>query len=83
MNCFEKVAQILKNEGIEWISCFPENQIINEAAKVGIRTVAFRHERGAVMAADGYSRVQNRQNFGVVAVQSQAGGDNSMGGIAQ
>ena len=28
MNCFEKVAQILKNEGIEWISCFPENQII-------------------------------------------------------
>ncbi len=83
MNCFEKVAQILKNEGIEWISCFPENQIINEAAKVGIRTVAFRHERGAVMAADGYSRVQNRQNFGVVAVQSQAGAENSMGGIAQ
>ena len=35
--------------------------------------VAFRHERGAVMAADGFSRVSDRQRFGVVAMQSQAG----------
>ncbi len=83
MNGFEQVARILKSEGVDWISCFPENQIINEAAKIGIRTIAFRHERGAVMAADGYSRVKNRKKFGVVAVQSQAGAENSMGGIAQ
>ncbi|MFL2540591.1 MAG: thiamine pyrophosphate-dependent enzyme [Candidatus Latescibacterota bacterium] len=35
------------------------------------------------MAADGYSRVSDRQKFGVVAVQSQAGAENAMGGIAQ
>ncbi|MYE31367.1 MAG: hypothetical protein F4X80_01625, partial [Chloroflexi bacterium] len=38
---------------------------------------------GAIMAADGYSRTSDRQRFGVVAVQSQAGAENSLGGIAQ
>ena len=37
-------------------------------AKEGIRPIAFRHERGAVMAADGYARVSDRQNIGVVAM---------------
>ena len=35
--------------------CFPSNPLISSVAKVGIRPVAFRHERGAIMAADGYS----------------------------
>ena len=35
------------------------------------------------MAADGFSRTSNRQRFGVVAIQSQAGAENAMGGIAQ
>jgi thiamine pyrophosphate-dependent acetolactate synthase large subunit-like protein len=35
------------------------------------------------MAADGFSRTSNRQKFGVVAVQSQAGAENAMGGLAQ
>ncbi|MDG2285775.1 MAG: thiamine pyrophosphate-dependent enzyme, partial [Alphaproteobacteria bacterium] len=41
------------------------------------------HERGAMMAADGYSRISDRQRFGVVAVQSQAGAENIMGGLSQ
>ncbi len=45
--------------------------------------IAFRHERGAVMAADGFSRISDRQRFGVVAVQCQAGAENAMGGLAQ
>ena len=65
------IAQILKQEGVEHLMCFPSNPLISSVAKVGIRPVAFRHERGAIMAADGYSRVSDRQNFGVVAVQSQ------------
>ncbi len=83
MNSFEYIAQILKQEGTQWLPCFLSNPIIEEAAKAGIRPVAFRHERGAVMAADGYSRVSDRKKFGVVAVQAQAGAENAIGGLAQ
>ena len=83
MNGIEYIAQILKQEGVEWMSCFPSNPLISAAARVGIRPVAFRHERGAVMAADGYSRISDRQRFGVAAVQAQAGAENAMGGMAQ
>jgi acetolactate synthase I/II/III large subunit len=83
MNGIDYIAQILKQEGVEWMSCFPSNPLISAAARVGIRPVAFRHERGAVMAADGFSRISDRQKFGVCAVQAQAGAENAMGGIAQ
>jgi acetolactate synthase-1/2/3 large subunit len=49
----------------------------------GIRTIMFRHERGAIMAADGYSRMNDREKFGVVITQGGPGSENSMGGIAQ
>ena len=83
MNGIEYIVQILKEEGVESFPCFPSNPLIEAAAKEGIRPIAFRHERGAVMAADGFSRTSNRERFGVVAVQSQAGAENAMGGIAQ
>ncbi len=83
MNSVEYIAHILKQEGVEWMSCYPSNPLIEAVAKEGIRPVAFRHERGAVMAADGYSRLSDRSRFGVVAVQSQAGAENSVGGLAQ
>jgi thiamine pyrophosphate-dependent acetolactate synthase large subunit-like protein len=83
MNGIDYIAQILKQEGVEWMSCFPSNPLISAAARVGIRPIAFRHERGAIMAADGYSRISDRQRFGVAAVQSQAGAENAMGGLAQ
>ena len=83
MNAFEYIARILKLEGTEWMACFPSNPLIEAVAKEGIRPIAFRHERGAVMAADGFSRVSDRKRFGVVAMQSQAGAENSMGGLAQ
>ena len=83
MNSVEYVARILKQEGVEWMSCYPSNPLIEAVAREGIRPVAFRHERGAVMAADGYSRLSDRKRFGVVAVQSQAGAENAVGGLAQ
>ena len=83
MNGIDLIAQILKREGVEWIACYPSNPLIEAVAKLGIRPIAFRHERGAVMAADGFSRVSDRQRFGVVAVQNQAGAENALGGIAQ
>jgi len=83
MNGIDYIAEILKREGVEWMACFPSNPLISAAAKIGIRPIAFRHERGAMMAADGFSRISDRQRFGVVAVQSQAGAENIMGGLSQ
>ncbi len=83
MNGNEYVAKILKQEGVELITCYPNNPVIEEVAKQGIRPVAFRHERGAIMAADGISRTSGRQRFGVAVIQAQAGAENAMGGIAQ
>ena len=83
MNSNDLVADILKSENVSWVSCYPSNPLIEAVAKVGIRPVAFRHERGAVMAADGFSRCSDRERFGVVLMQSQAGAENSVGGLAQ
>ena len=71
----EYIAEILKQEGVTWLSCFPSNPMIEAVSKLGIRPIAFRHERGAVMAADGFARVSDRKQIGVVAMQSQAGAE--------
>lgn len=83
MNGNDYIAEILKAEGIDLMTCFPNNPLIEAAAKQGIRPVAFRHERGAIMAADGISRTSDRNKIGVAAIQSQAGAENAVGGIAQ
>jgi thiamine pyrophosphate-dependent acetolactate synthase large subunit-like protein len=83
VNVTEAIARILKSEGVEWMACFPSSPLIEAVAKEGIRPISFRHERGAVMAADGFSRMSDRNRFGVVAVQDQAGAENAMGGISQ
>lgn len=83
MNTLQAVARILKMEGIEWVTCFPSNNLLEAVAKEGIRPILFRHERGALMAADGFSRLNDRQRFGVAITQGGPGAENSMGGIAQ
>ena len=69
MNTNQAVARALKLENIEWISCFPSNDLIESVAVEKIPIVMFRHERGAIMAADGYSRLNGRKKFGVVITQ--------------
>ncbi|MBI4497531.1 MAG: thiamine pyrophosphate-requiring protein [Chloroflexi bacterium] len=83
MNTLEAVARILKMEGVEWVSCFPSNNLLEAVAREGIRPIMFRQERGAVMAADGFSRLNDRKQFGVVITQGGPGAENAMGGIAQ
>ena len=83
MNTLQAVARILKTEGVEWLSCFPSNNLIEAVAQEGIRPIMFRQERGAIMAADGYSRMNNRQKFGVIITQGGPGSENCMGGLAQ
>jgi thiamine pyrophosphate-dependent acetolactate synthase large subunit-like protein len=83
MDTNQAVARILKSEGVEWVACFPSNNLIEAVAKEGIRPIMFRQERGALMAADGFSRMNNRKAFGVVITQGGPGSENSMGGLAQ
>ncbi len=83
MNGFEFIARILKTEGVEWVGCYPGNPLIEAAAKEGIRPILFRHERGGVMAVDGYSRIMARSGFGVFVMQGGPGAENAMGAVAQ
>ena len=83
MNTLQAIARILKTEGVEWIGCFPSNNLIEAVAQEGIRPLMFRQERGALMAADGFSRLNNRKTFGVVITQGGPGAENAMGGLAQ
>ena len=61
MNTLQAIASILKTESVEWIGCFPSNNLIEAVAQEGIRPLMFRQERGALMAADGFSRLNNRK----------------------
>ena len=83
MTVTELIANILKQEGIDMVTCFPSNELIEALSKEDIRPVMFRHERGAIMAADGFSRMNDRKKFGVALMQHQAGAENSVGAIAQ
>ena len=83
MKVLDAVARILKAEGIEWAGCFPSNTLIEAVAEVGINPIMFRQERGAAMAVDGFSRMKNREEFGVLITQGGPGAENTMGGLAQ
>ena len=83
MNGFDLIAHCLKEENVEWMACFPANPLIEAAARVGIRPIVFRQERGGINAADGYARTKAGKQVGVFASQSGPGVENSFGGIAQ
>ena len=83
MNGAQAIARILKQEGIENLSCFPSNPIIEAAAAEGIRPIICRQERAGVNIADGFSRVSNGRRIGVFAMQYGPGAENAYGGVAQ
>jgi thiamine pyrophosphate-dependent acetolactate synthase large subunit-like protein len=73
----------MKAEGVTWMPCFPASPLIEAVAKIGIRPIVFRQERGGINAADGFSRQSAGRQFGVFASQHGPGAENSFGGIAQ
>jgi thiamine pyrophosphate-dependent acetolactate synthase large subunit-like protein len=83
MKAVESVAEILKREGVEYLFCFPNNPLIDAAARVGIRPILTRTERTLVNMADGYTRVHNARKTGVCCVQAGPGIENAFGGVAQ
>lgn len=77
----DAIAKILKQEGTEFVSCFPPNALINASADAGIRTILARQERVAVNIADGYTRVSTKP--GVALVAGGVGIENAFPGLSQ
>ena len=83
MNGDQLIAKLLKKEGVEWISCFPAQTLIEACSVEGIRPVLCRQERAGVNMADAYSRINNGNKIGVFTMQHGPGAENAFGGVAQ
>jgi acetolactate synthase-1/2/3 large subunit len=77
------IAQVLKQEGTEFLIAYPVNDIIEAAADAGIRTIIVRQERTGIHMADAVSRVTSGERIGVFTMQYGPGAENSFGGVAQ
>ena len=65
MNGAQVVAEILRREGTDFLSCYPRNPIIEPCAALDIRPILCRQERVGVGLADGYSRIKRGKKNGV------------------
>ena len=83
MNGAEVIAEILKREGTEFLSCYPRNPVIDACAKLDIRTILCRQERVGVGIADGFTRIRRGKVNGVFAAQQGPGIENAFAGVAQ
>jgi acetolactate synthase-1/2/3 large subunit len=82
MKTIDAIAQILKKEGITFLSAYPTTPIIESVSDIDVRPVLCRQERVGVDIADGYSRVTNGNPPGVFAMQYGPGAENAFSGIA-
>src|ERR1700759_3643049 len=83
MNGAEVIAEILKREGTEFLSCYPRNQVIEPCAALDIRPILCRQERVGIGIADGYTRIKRGKRNGVFAAQAGPGIENAFAGVAQ
>ena len=83
MNGAEIVAEILRREGTEFLSCYPRNPLIEACSKLDIRPILCRQERVGVGMADGFSRIRRGRQIGVFAAQHGPGIENAFPGVAQ
>ena len=82
MKVVDAIAEILKREGVEYLSAYPTTSVIDAAAAAGIRPVLCRQERVGVGIADGYARTTNGRRPGVFAMQYGPGAENAFPGVA-
>src|SRR6186997_375585 len=83
MNGAGVIAEILKREGTDVLSCYPRNPLIEACAAIDIRPILCRQERVGVGLADGYSRIKRGKRNGVFAAQAGPGIENAFPGVAQ
>ena len=83
MNGADLIARILKKEGVDILPAFPHSDLIDSAARVGIRPIIVRQERQALHIADGYARVTGGRRIACTTVQYGPGSENAFGAVAQ
>jgi acetolactate synthase-1/2/3 large subunit len=81
MRVVDAICEILKREGVEFLSCYPTNTLIEAAASAGIKPIVCRQERVGVGIADGFTRVTNGKRIGVFTMQAGPGAENAFSGI--
>src|SRR6202049_1028838 len=77
------IAEILKREGVEILTGYPVNHLIEHAAAADIRPVMVRQERIGLHLADAISRGTSGAPHGAFCMQHGPGAENAMGGVAQ
>jgi thiamine pyrophosphate-dependent acetolactate synthase large subunit-like protein len=81
------ITNILKAEGVEWVTCYPDggtaSNLIAACADTGIRTIQPRCERVVVNIADGFTRVTNGRPNGVAIVGGGQTAGVAFSGISQ
>lgn len=82
MRAIDAIAEVLKREGVDFLSCFPSTPMMDAAAKAKLKPIVCRQERVGVGIADGYSRICNGQRIGVFAMQFGPGAENAFSGVA-
>src|ERR1700722_10641916 len=77
------IAWIMKREGIEILTGYPVNHLLEFAADINIRPVIVRQERIGLHMADAISRVTSGKKIGAFCMQHGPGAENAFGGVAQ
>src|SRR5512139_45257 len=77
------IAEIMKREGIEILTGYPVNHLIEHAAAIDIRPIMVRQERIGLHMADAISRVTSGRTIGAFCMQHGPGSENAYGGVAQ
>ena len=83
MKVGDAIAEIMRREGIEVLTGYPVNHLIESCAAIDIRPVMVRQERIGLHMADAISRVTSGQKLGAFCMQHGPGAENAYGGVAQ
>src|SRR5262245_31072341 len=82
MKVVDAIAEILKQERVEFLSAYPTTPVIDAVAAAGIRPVLCRQERVGVGIADGFTRTANGRRIGVFAMRYGPRAENAFAGVA-
>ncbi|MFN8635197.1 MAG: thiamine pyrophosphate-requiring protein [Chloroflexota bacterium] len=83
MKVSHAIGEILKREGVEVITGYPVNHILEGAAAANVRPIIVRQERVGLHMADAISRTTSGDKIGVFVMQHGPGSENAFGGVAQ
>src|SRR2546430_4400457 len=82
MKTVDAIAEILKREGVTFLSAYPTTSVIDATAAVGIRSVLCRQEPVGGGISDGVTRITNGRTPGAFAMQYGPGAANPLARVA-